>query len=215
MSTCPEKIIISEYLDGTLPSPWKEKLQSHILECPTCEATYEAYKKISDSMKAQGSKELSTFDYDASFESLKQKLNQRLARQKLKDEARYDKKFWQKSVKLPVPALLAAALLLLFLPAFTFFASRSKTVTVQNYAYELMSPSPKLIRNTRSTLKQVNFNSGVSGFLRFYLPSDEEQGVYKVMDIPASIDIGQYINLFQDSTELRNIETIEKKSPKN
>ena len=43
--TCPDRQMLSVYLDGELPSPWREKLESHVSGCPECAARIEAYKR--------------------------------------------------------------------------------------------------------------------------------------------------------------------------
>ena len=36
--------MLSVYLDGELPSPWKEKLEEHVSGCPECAGRIGAYK---------------------------------------------------------------------------------------------------------------------------------------------------------------------------
>ncbi|GMO44438.1 MAG: hypothetical protein Ta2F_19040 [Termitinemataceae bacterium] len=43
---CPDKQILCEYIDGEIPSPWKEKLEAHIVSCIECLDTVSAYKNI-------------------------------------------------------------------------------------------------------------------------------------------------------------------------
>ena len=33
MSTCPDKDLYSAYVDGELQSPWKEKIEAHLVSC--------------------------------------------------------------------------------------------------------------------------------------------------------------------------------------
>jgi hypothetical protein len=49
---CPDRQILSVYLDGELPSPWKEKMESHLASCPRCRETVETWKRISGEMRA-------------------------------------------------------------------------------------------------------------------------------------------------------------------
>jgi anti-sigma factor RsiW len=44
---CPDRQILSVYLDGELPSPWKEKMESHLLSCPHCRKVVDSWKQIS------------------------------------------------------------------------------------------------------------------------------------------------------------------------
>jgi hypothetical protein len=43
---CPDREILSVYLDGELPSPWKEKLESHLEGCARCRERLEAYRTV-------------------------------------------------------------------------------------------------------------------------------------------------------------------------
>jgi hypothetical protein len=44
---CPDRQILSVYLDGELPSPWKEKMEAHLAECPQCREQLETFALIS------------------------------------------------------------------------------------------------------------------------------------------------------------------------
>ncbi len=44
---CPDRQLLSVYFDGEMPSPWKEKMESHIAGCPQCARRLEAYQRIS------------------------------------------------------------------------------------------------------------------------------------------------------------------------
>ena len=48
---CPERQIISLYLDGELPSPWKEKLEAHLESCPECRAALAGYRNLGNSLR--------------------------------------------------------------------------------------------------------------------------------------------------------------------
>jgi hypothetical protein len=48
---CPDRQILSVYLDGELPSPWKEKMENHLASCSVCRETVETWKRISGVMR--------------------------------------------------------------------------------------------------------------------------------------------------------------------
>jgi anti-sigma factor RsiW len=48
---CPDRQLLSVYLDGELPSPWKEKMENHLASCPLCRETLETWKRISGKMR--------------------------------------------------------------------------------------------------------------------------------------------------------------------
>jgi anti-sigma factor RsiW len=49
---CPDRQILSVYLDGELPSPWKEKMEIHLSKCPQCREQLETYRLISRRLEA-------------------------------------------------------------------------------------------------------------------------------------------------------------------
>lgn len=46
MSTCPDSDLFSAYVDGEIPSPWKEKLESHISSCESCANRTNRYERL-------------------------------------------------------------------------------------------------------------------------------------------------------------------------
>lgn len=51
---CPDRQLLSVYTDQELPSPWKEKLESHLSECPDCAERAGRYKAFSSALRRQG-----------------------------------------------------------------------------------------------------------------------------------------------------------------
>jgi len=43
---CPDPQLLSIYLDGELPSPWKEKLEDHFAQCSVCKEKLENYRRL-------------------------------------------------------------------------------------------------------------------------------------------------------------------------
>jgi thioredoxin-related protein len=50
---CPDPQLLSIYLDGELPSPWKEKMQEHFAQCPRCREKYENLKRLHELLKKE------------------------------------------------------------------------------------------------------------------------------------------------------------------
>ena len=51
MSICPDKNLYSAYVDGEVPSPWKEKLEEHLASCENCRAVVSRYKALNCAVK--------------------------------------------------------------------------------------------------------------------------------------------------------------------
>jgi anti-sigma factor RsiW len=43
---CPDPQLLSVYMDGELPSPWKEKMEAHLEKCSVCKSNYDNFKKL-------------------------------------------------------------------------------------------------------------------------------------------------------------------------
>jgi len=48
---CPEPQLLSIYMDGELPSPWKEKMEAHLRECPECAQRYKNFRRLQEMFK--------------------------------------------------------------------------------------------------------------------------------------------------------------------
>lgn len=50
---CPDRQLLSVYIDQELPSPWKEKLEAHLSQCPTCSDRASRYRAFSNALRQQ------------------------------------------------------------------------------------------------------------------------------------------------------------------
>jgi anti-sigma factor RsiW len=107
--------MLSLYHDGELSSPWKEKLESHVAECPDCRERLEGFRCLSGVLSG-------TVDFPV--EPAQNRVWQRLCG--LAVERRWPQPFWSRSVRVPLPLLFAAAALVL---AFGVFFVRSPRTT--------------------------------------------------------------------------------------
>jgi len=48
---CPDPQLLSIYLDGELPSPWKEKMESHLAKCLECREKLENFRQLHELFK--------------------------------------------------------------------------------------------------------------------------------------------------------------------
>ncbi|MCL2186081.1 MAG: zf-HC2 domain-containing protein [Treponema sp.] len=114
---CPEPQLLSIYLDGELPSPWKEKLQEHISQCSVCKAKLDNFaylQKLLNNDKAQTEQEDRTFTEQELLET------QERVWDKIEAHKHYTPKYgmWQRRVSIPLPAAAAAAIIIALLAAF-------------------------------------------------------------------------------------------------
>lgn len=118
MSTCPNKDLYSAYADGEILSPWKEKLEAHLSNCASCKKVLDTYINLKNSLS---DKTIPEINLEESFCKLCVK-KQRAA---LRVEISNNKvnKWFSKSVNIPLPAFVAAALFLfVFTPVLMIYS---------------------------------------------------------------------------------------------
>jgi hypothetical protein len=108
---CPDRQILSLYLDGELPSPWKEKLESHLSICVRCRERLETYRGLSRFLGGAEDRE--------ALEAAKERA---LLRLQNRGAAALPQSLsvWRKNVSVPLPAAAAAAIFLFALGVFVF-----------------------------------------------------------------------------------------------
>lgn len=122
---CPDPQILSIYVDGELPSPWNEKMESHLKKCPACMEKYGNFKHLHELFKKDTTVKRryierivdkpegeSVYTEDELRES-KDRVWSRIAeKQKSPDSLRAVKSgshVWGRRFSLPMPAAAAAA----------------------------------------------------------------------------------------------------------
>jgi len=66
---CPDESLLSAYVDGEVPSPWKEKIESHFSECPACAGRVAEFRRLDSAIKA-----LQTADLDSSLAAAQRRI---------------------------------------------------------------------------------------------------------------------------------------------
>jgi anti-sigma factor RsiW len=97
---CPDKELLSAYCDGEVPSPWKEKIDSHIKECPACRAVVARYHALGTVLEEA---ETPWIDMEAAFSRVRGAVGMAPA---VKPSP------WKRRVSLPLAAAAAVALVL-------------------------------------------------------------------------------------------------------
>ncbi|MDR3247486.1 MAG: hypothetical protein LBT39_01755 [Treponema sp.] len=160
---CPDRQILSVYLDGELPSPWKEKLESHLVSCPGCGETLRSWERVSLSLREgedPTAKERVWAQLDARIDALRN-----VERNRVREEIYWDSRdrgFWRRRVTLPFPA--AAALTAAAAAAFVFILT-----SLWFKAPVVNAPAPEMARFPIEpgviNISPVNDMSGVLQYL--------------------------------------------------
>jgi hypothetical protein len=96
-------------MDGELPSPWKEKMTSHLAECSACKEKLENFKGFFNNTNEQEEQKLMEEAKDKVWRKLQ------LAKRPVQRVRNYN--VWQRKLSIPWPAAAAAAVLLIFATA--------------------------------------------------------------------------------------------------
>jgi hypothetical protein len=124
MSTCPDSDLYSAYIDGEVPSPWREKLEAHIASCPRCKALAERFSALHRAVSS-GQPSLQKAELEASWARLCARREIAVAAIRSRRERRAYPDWTRVSVRLPLPALAAMLLVVLALPVWFTFRDRS------------------------------------------------------------------------------------------
>lgn len=123
MSTCPNKDLLSAYIDGELAFPWKGMIEQHLQECSACKKVYSQYTIIHRSMAESANRR--ELDTAASLAKLLVKrdavLQMKCQTQKKRWVVQPGERCFYASVRIPVPAVAAAVLLFVLMPLVLFF----------------------------------------------------------------------------------------------
>ena len=122
---CPDRQIISLYIDGELPSPWKEKLEAHLASCVECRKQLAQYQNLSSILK------------DDSREEVPAEIQNRVLNNIISAKAektgfspfKYRSGIWERKISLPLPAAAAAAMIFLIVAFFAVQGIQSPNMT--------------------------------------------------------------------------------------
>ena len=101
---CPDRHLISAYLDGEIESPWDKAVAEHLASCQACRLVY---NKLAEASRALREEPLA--DWRAPMERV------RLALHAATPPRRREPPVWERKVSVPLPVAALAAALVLFL----------------------------------------------------------------------------------------------------
>jgi hypothetical protein len=108
---CPDYHILSVYFDQELPSPWKEKMELHLLSCPVCKVRFERFKQCSEALRTPHEEGLTP--QLPVMEAAKDRVWQRMA---LLETEKWGwgvgHNLWYRTLSVPLPMVAAAVALL-------------------------------------------------------------------------------------------------------
>jgi len=143
---CPDRQLLSVYFDGELPSPWKEKMESHIAGCPACARRLETYRRGSLGKAAAAAGE-GIAGLESARERVWQKLEQRTGADIPRPRAVRGAAAWRRSISIPLPVAAAAAVVLIAALAFltVLRVTRTEGISGMTFASETELDTPGII----------------------------------------------------------------------
>ena len=126
---CPDPQLISVYKDGELPSPWKEKMESHLTECSICAGKLESFNRLFNKMDPCEEQKLMEETKDRIWLKLqsKRQISARPRRSFVGDA-------WRRKLSIPMPAAAAAAAVVIVFAAAVLFGRGSSVDKVDGFA---------------------------------------------------------------------------------
>jgi len=121
---CPEPQLISIYVDGELPSPWKEKMEAHLAECSACTEKYKNFRHLQEMFRkkanqsqtyteSNGTLQSSAAEKTPSEQAFIESAKENVWR-KMEFRRRYSRRgVWRYRLSVPLPAVAAAAAIIL------------------------------------------------------------------------------------------------------
>jgi hypothetical protein len=111
---CPDQEILSLYFDGELPSPWKEKMDIHLVSCKKCQSRLLQYRKLRGVLEEdrfEVSEELQNRVWDKVTSGISDGIpgENPAGLDNLTRTRKRRHVFWNRTVSLPFPAAAAAA----------------------------------------------------------------------------------------------------------
>ncbi len=190
---CPDRELLSAYVDGEVPSPWRERIAEHLSSCPDCARAVEGYAELGRAMRADelpGERE--------AVERVRARLEADLARSGAAAPVAGapgpgGSPLWRRSVRLPLPLAAAAAVMVLALggAAATIALGAPSRAPAFAVVGPSASPSPEIV--STPVISSPSAQPGSMEELLRYLDAHDAQ-VTITMNIPSG-------TLFDESGE--------------
>jgi anti-sigma factor RsiW len=103
---CPDPQLLSIYVDGELPSPWKEKMDVHLKDCPACREKFENFKQLHELINNNTSAEKTG---ETEIRESKEKIWRKIEAKK--SFTPYPR-IWQRRISISLPAAAAAVIII-------------------------------------------------------------------------------------------------------
>ena len=138
---CPDSQLLSIYIDGELPSPWKEKMESHLTECSECSEKYKKLLRMRDLFNKETPQTAEADLMEEVKERIWQKLESghRFRTGGINSNRQVNRhNVWKRKVSVPIPLAAAAAIVIVFM---TILWPRTGSVNNNGFANPAVAPN--------------------------------------------------------------------------
>ena len=129
---CPDPQLLSVYLDGELPSPWKEKMETHLTECSVCREKLNRYRQLACRQDADAEQKM----MEAAKNRVWQNLQSRRRFQPHSGGVRRSG-VWQRRLSIPIPAAAAAAIVIMLMTAVFFRGGQNSNFEIASQPVDI------------------------------------------------------------------------------
>jgi len=150
-------------MDGELPSPWKEKMETHFLQCSACREKFANLKRLQELIKEDTSSQ-----HDGAGKNRVEDARNRVW-QKLEYGRRFrsGERIWRRRLSVPMPAAAAAAVIIALLAVLWL---RDERVKNSGFAQQPQEPV-NFILAAEEEIPVVMPTADINGVLQ-YLTAD-------------------------------------------
>jgi anti-sigma factor RsiW len=187
---CPDRDLVSAYVDGEVPSPWRERIEEHLGSCQSCAALVSGYLELGSRLRAEG-----IGDESALLERGRARLESLLEGLPAQAEAaalgrHMIRKAWERRISLPLPIAAAAALLALLLggTATIVALKPNKDAAIQAIASGEIAQPPSQVKVQSASLTKAQ-PASMDELLR-YLDANDAQ-VTLTIKLPSGTTFGR------------------------
>ena len=166
---CPDRQIISLYVDRELPSPWDEKMETHLKSCEKCRSALARYRNIANYLEDDAEKTLT---------EAQERVWQKITAPSLVIYKEPRKTIWSRNITLPLPAAAAA---MVFIAVLAFVGVKALYQPAVNTAILSDQAAAGGIGLNDTGMVNIQDMAGVLQYL-----SSQDNGDFMVIRLPES-----------------------------
>ena len=143
---CPEPQLLSIYMDGELPSPWKEKMESHLAECSGCREKFAEFKRPFEKTALPEYVSSEQEMMEATKDRVWQNLQTVVSQENIRPVRHFQSGagILRRRVSIPLPAAAAAAIVIAVLAALWMSGGQSRRIDPASHTNMILASEEDL-----------------------------------------------------------------------